>query len=84
MTPDHQIRCYSGCRLQQAACFGEARSVRKLQLWTVKSSHLRTTGFPGVFAMIIAAPLLRSQSRPSTLIEPFPHTPELQFPIQNT
>jgi len=42
------------------------------------------TGFPGVFAITIAARFLRSRSRPSNLFEPFLHIPELQFLIQNT
>jgi len=34
--------------------------------------------------MTIAARFLRSPSRPSNLFEPFLHTPELPFLIQNT
>jgi hypothetical protein len=55
-----------------------------LQLRPRTSSVFRMTGFPALFAMTITARSLRSRSRPSSLFEPFLHTPRPQFLIQNT
>jgi len=60
------------------------KCAQTLQLRPSTPSLLSMTGFPGVFAMTISTRFLRSRSRPSSLFEPFLHTPELQFLIQNT
>jgi hypothetical protein len=59
------------------------KCAQTLQLRPPTSSVFRMAGFPAVFAMTIAARLLRSRSRPSSLLELFRHTPRLQFLIQN-
>jgi hypothetical protein len=84
MTQPIQFRCYSRwftvhCRFQPSQ-----KCAQTLQLCPSTPSLLSMAGFPGVFAMTIGARFLRSRSPPSNLFEPFLHTPELQFLIQNT
>jgi hypothetical protein len=55
------------------------KCAQTLQLWPSTSSVFRITGFPAVFAMTIAAHLLRSRSRPSSLFEPFLHQQDSNF-----
>jgi len=85
MIPAHSVSMLFTLRFTPRCKFQcNQKCAQTLQLWPPTSSVFRMTGFPAVFAMTITARLLRSRSRPSSLFEPFLHTPELQFLIQNT
>jgi hypothetical protein len=85
MTPAHSVAMLFTLLFTLRCLFQRSQKcAQTLQLWSPTSSVFRMTGFPAVFPMTITARLLRSSSRPSTLFDPFLHTPRPQSLIQNT